>query len=201
MKTIGLVGGIGSGKSTVAQIIGRRGDAVVIDADQLGHDVLRLDEVKTLVRAEWGNATFGEDGEIDRRKMAALVFSGSPEGDAQLEKLIGISHPRIAGLLKKQIELAKIKGVKLVLLDAPLLLEGHWDQFCDRIVFVETPQHVRMERVAKRGWSQEEYHARAANQLPLEEKRKAAQFVLENDCSLIELEQRIDAILRQMLSE
>ena len=201
MKTIGLVGGIGSGKSTVAQIIGRREDAVVIDADRLGHDVLRLDEVKTLVRAEWGNTPFGEDGEIDRRKMATLVFSGTPESIAQLEKLIGISHPRIAGLLKKQIELAKIRGVKLVLLDAPLLLEGPWDQFCDRIIFIETPQHVRMERIAKRGWSQEEYHARAANQLPLEEKRKAAQFVLENDCSLIELEQRIDAILCQIMSE
>ena len=200
MKTIGLVGGIGSGKSTVAQIIGQREDAVVIDADRLGHDVLRLDEVKTLIRADFGDAPFGEDGKIDRRKMAALVFSGTPEGNAHLEKLIGISHPRIAGLLKKQIELAKIKGVKLVLLDAPLLLEGHWDQFCDGIIFVDTPEHVRMQRVMDRGWSMLEFLARSANQLPLETKRAAAQFVIKNNCPLDELEQRVEVVLRKIFA-
>lgn len=200
MKVIGLVGGIGSGKSTVARIIGGRDGAVVIDADRLGHEVLRLDEVKTLIRAEWGDVPFGNDGEIDRRKMAAIVFSDTPESRANLEKLIAISHPRIAELLKSQIHIAKIRNSKLVLLDAPLLLEGDWDRFCDRIIFVDSPEHIRIERVMKRGWTMDEYRARTANQLPLETKRNAAQDVLENDCSLVELEQRIDAILCRMMS-
>ncbi len=198
MKIIGLVGGIGSGKSTVARLIGQRDGAVVIDADRLGHEVLRQDEVKTLIRSQWGDAPFADDGEIDRRKMAALVFSGTAEGNANLEKLTAISHPRIAELLKSRIELAKMNGARLVLLDAPLLLEGGWAKFCDNILFVDAPESVRIERVLSRGWSIEEFKARADNQLQLDAKRKAAHATIENDCSLVELEQRIDAVLKTL---
>lgn len=199
MKVIGLVGGIGSGKSTVARMIGERDGVVVIDADRLGHEILLLDEVKTLIRAEWGDVPFGDDGEIDRRKMAALVFSGTVESSTHLEKLLAISHPRIAERLKRQIETAKMGEKALVLLDAPLLLEGNWDRFCDEIIFVDTPEHVRMKRVMQRGWTMAEYQARAANQLPLETKRHAARFVIENHCSLNELRGCIDDVLQRLM--
>ena len=179
MKIIGLVGGIGSGKSTVARLIGKRDGVLVIDADRLGHEVLLLDEVKTLIRAEWGDVPFGDDGEIDRRKMAAIVFSGTEEGNADLEKLSKISHPRIAELLKSQIELARMDDRRLVLLDAPLLLEGGWDRLCDDLVFVESPQLVRIDRVLSRGWTPEEFRVRTTNQLPLDAKRNALRFVIE----------------------
>ena len=198
MKIIGLVGGIGSGKSTVARGIGKRDGVIVIDADRLGHEVLRFDEVKTLIRAEWGDAPFGDDGEIDRRQMAAIVFSGTEEGNAELEKFIGISHPRIAELLKSQIEVAKMNGVRLVLLDAPLLLEGGWDRLCDDLVFVDSPMETRMERVLARGWTPEDFRARAANQWPLDDKRNAARFVIENDGSLDELDKRIGDLFRKI---
>lgn len=198
MKIIGLVGGIGSGKSTVAKLIGQREGVLVVDADRLGHDVLRLDEVKLLIRAQWGNTPFDGDGEVDRRKMATIVFSGSEDGNANLEKLTTISHPHITELLKSQIEVAKMSGVRLVLLDAPLLLEGGWDRFCDILVFIDTPIQVRISRVLERGWTSEEFQARTANQLPLDVKRDTAHYAIENDCSLVELEQRIDGLFRQI---
>ena len=199
MKIIGLVGGIGSGKSTVARFIGQLEGTVVIDADQLGHEVLRQVEVKTLIQAQWGDTPFGEDGEIDHRKMAALVFSGTTDGNANLEKLMAISHPRIALLLKKRLETARIKGDRLVLLDAPLLLEGGWECFCDAVVFVDAPEQMRLTRVLKRGWTSEEFHAREARQIPLNLKRTASYFVISNDNSLVELEHRIGDVIRRII--
>jgi len=201
MKIIGLVGGIGSGKSTVARLIGKRDGVTVIDADRLGHEVLLLDEVKTLIRAEWGEAPFGDDGEVDRCKMAAIVFSGTAEGNADLEKLKKISHPRIVELLKSKIVFAKMTLVRLVVLDAPLLLEGRLDWLCDDLVFVESPHLARIDRVLSRGWTPEEFRARTANQLSLDDKRKAARFVIENDCSLDELDKRIDVLFRKLFPD
>ena len=192
MKVIGLVGGIGSGKSTVARLMGQYGGVTVIDADQLGHEVLRQNEVKTLVKSQWGDALFGDDGEIDRRKMAAMVFSGTREGNANLELLNKISHPRIAELLTTHLETARMANVRMILLDAPLLLEGKWDRFCNDILFVDAPEQVRIARVLARGWTMVEYQARVASQLPLDAKRNAARFVINNDCSLDELKQRVN---------
>ena len=198
MKIIGLAGGIGSGKSTVARLIGQHEGVTVIDADRLGHEVLRQDEVKMLVKTQWGDAPFGDDGEVDRRKIAAMVFSGTENGNTNLEHLLEISHPRIAELLKKQIAVAKMNAQRLVLLDAPLLLEGGWDRFCDAMIFIDAPEQVRIVRALSRGWTLEEYHARASKQLPLDVKRNAARFVIDNDCSLVELEQRIDAVMHRI---
>ena len=198
MKIIGLVGGIGSGKSTVARLIGQREGVLVIDADRLGHDVLRLDEVKSLIRAQWGDLPFGVDGEIDRRKMADIVFSVTKDGNADLEKLNAISHPPLDELLKGQIEVAQVKNVRLLLLDAPLLLEGGWDRFCDFLVFIDTPIEERISRVFERGWTTAEFKARTANQLPLDAKRNAAHFIIENNGSLFDLEQHIEAVLHQL---
>ena len=198
MKIIGLVGGIGSGKSIVARLIGKHEGVTVIDADQLGHEVLRLDEVKTLVKAQWGDAPFGDDDEINRRKMAELVFSDTENSNENLEQLNKISHPRITELLKKHLETAKISDVRMVLIDAPLLIEGGWDRFCDEIIFVDSPLPARIARVLERGWTPEEFQVRTANQLPLDKKRQTARIVIENDCSLVELEQRVDSVMRQI---
>ncbi|MDR1382651.1 MAG: dephospho-CoA kinase [Planctomycetaceae bacterium] len=191
MKIIGLVGGIGSGKSTVARMIGERDNAVVLDADKLGHDVLLLDEVKTLVRNEWGDVPFDANGEINRRNLADIVFSGTKDGNENLDKLKKISLSRIATLLKSQIDRAKAEKKAWILLDAPLLLEGNWDKFCDVIIFIDTPEQVRLEHALSRGWTKKEYDARTAQQIPLENKRLAAKFVLQNDCSLEQLRERI----------
>ena len=201
MIIIGLVGGIGSGKSTVAKLLEQREGILVVDADRLGHNVLRFDEVKSLIQAQWGDTPFGPDGEVDRRKMATIVFSGYEEGNANLEILAAITHPYIAKLLKRQIEVAKMRNIHLVLLDAPLLLEGKWDRFCDILVYIDTPIQVRISRVLERGWTSEEFQARTANQLPLDVKRNAAQFIIENDCSLVELEQRINDLFRLIFQD
>ncbi|MCL2349744.1 MAG: dephospho-CoA kinase [Planctomycetaceae bacterium] len=199
MKVIGLVGGIGGGKSTVAKIFASRDGVVAIDADRLGHDVLRLDEVKKQVRSLWGNLPFDEKGEIDRRKMAGIVFAGTAESDENLKKLTGISHPKIAELLQKQLENAKISGKWLVLIDAPLLFEGKWDRFCDEIIFVDAPEELRIQRMLSRGWTPGEYRARVANQCSLEEKKRAAKYVLQNDGTISQLEEKIEKLIREIL--
>jgi dephospho-CoA kinase len=113
-------------------------------------------------------------------------------------KLSKISHPRIAELLKSQIEIARMNDVQLVLLDAPLLLEGGWDRLCDDLVFVESTYLERIERVLSRGWTPEEFTVRTANQLPLDTKRNAARFVIKNDCSFDELDKRIDELFQNI---
>jgi dephospho-CoA kinase len=197
MKIIGLTGGIGSGKSTAAAVFAKHG-AYVVDADRLGHQVLQLPEVKAEIHKTWGDV-FDLQGEVDRRKMAAIVFAGNPQSDLELAKLRTLTHPRIADMLNAQITEAEKYGFPLVLIDAPLLLEGDWDQYCSEILFVETPENLRRERVLKRGWTQDEYHARENNQLPLQVKRDAASHVLVNEGDLTFLEKQVQSFLKKIL--
>jgi len=190
MKIIGLVGGIGSGKSTVAEIFAKKG-AVVIDADRLGHEVLRLSEIKSAMKKQWGDDIFDDHGEVDRRKMAKIVFSGDETGDTQLAALKTLVHPKIGDLIRQKIAEAEAENTKLVLIDAPLLLEGSWDSFCEEILFIDVSEEVRMDRAMKRGWSREEYFVREANQFSLETKKSAATFIINNNGDIRELEKQV----------
>src|SRR5207248_1584443 len=161
---IGLVGGIGAGKSRVSAALARRGGRVVA-GDPLGHAALRQPAVKDRVVARWGRGVVGPDGEIDRRAPGAVVFADPAERRA----LEAIVQPWIGERLREQIAKAHADpAVSFVVLDAAVMLEAGWEGACDVLVCVHAPRAVRLARVAaQRGWSAGEAAAREQAQIAL----------------------------------
>jgi dephospho-CoA kinase len=191
---IGLIGGIGSGKSRVAAESARRG-AVIIAGDQLGHEALRQPAVKEQVVGRWGTGLLDENGEIDRRKLARIVFADASE----LRALEGMTFPWIESGIAQGIRQAQDDPkVRLVVLDAAILLEAGWNRYCDRLVYVDAPDAQRLARVAaQRGWSAKEVEARTRAQLPLADKRRRADDVIDNSRSTEETAVQVDNLLRK----
>ena len=177
--TLGIIGPIASGKSTVARMFGELG-AAIVSADELGHEVLRETDVEKAARDRWGGDIFGSDGHIDRSRLARIVFAPTDEGARELEFLEHLTHPRIRSRLSDALRSLENDDTQVVLLDAALLLEAGWDEFCDKIIYVEAPGGVGLERAKERGWSAEQYAAREAAQIPLVRKRERADMVLDN---------------------
>jgi dephospho-CoA kinase len=185
---VGLVGGIGSGKTQAAEIFRDLG-ATVLDADAIGHEVLREKEVIDALVRRWGRSILGPDGQVRRREVAHIVFAPGHEADRRfLEQL---THPRIGQRLADA--LAQLQALPhpppVVVLDAALLLEAGWDRYCDLVIFIDAPRDLRLERAVARGWSTEQFFAREAAQWPLEEKRQRAQIVIRNARTLENLRQ------------
>lgn len=180
MIVIGVVGGIGSGKSLVSQQLEELG-AEVLQADRLGHDVLREPAVRDALRGRWGETVLDAEGEIDRKKVAGIVFAAPPAGPEELAFLEQVTHPRIAARMRQTIAQAvRPAGPAMLVLDAALLLEAGWDMLCDKLLFVDAPRTVRLDRAGRRGWTQAEFDAREAAQMPLADKRARADFVIDN---------------------
>jgi dephospho-CoA kinase len=130
MKLIGILGGIGSGKSLVASELARLG-AVILDGDRVGHLVLEEKEVRDALRQRWGNAIFREDGTVNRREIATIVFGDAPDAKAELAFLEGLTHTRIGTRLFAELDRLRQEGrVKLVVLDAPVMTKTGWHKKC-----------------------------------------------------------------------
>lgn len=177
-RVIGLVGGIGSGKSTVAAEIAAQTGGIVIDSDKEAKAALDRPEVRDQLVLWWGRGVVGKDGRIDRGQVADIVFR-RPEERARLEGLI---HPIVRSTRAQAIERARAAGAGVALIDAPLLFEAGVDRECDLVVYVEAPAGARVDRVkASRGWDAEELERREKAQMPLEEKRRRSDDVVVND--------------------
>jgi len=176
---VGLLGGVASGKSLIARQLEQLG-AAVLDADRIGHAVLREPATRNAVRARWGDRIMDAAGEVDRQKLAQIVFSKTPAGAAELSALEALTHPRIRQLLTSEIEQQSAAGRRVLVLDAPVMLKAGWNQICDRIVFIDAPRELRLSRAASRGWNEEEFAAREGAQESLENKRKLADVVIDN---------------------
>ena len=179
MQTLGLIGGIGSGKSTVAALFARLG-AGVVDVDAIGHRILRLPEVGSVIEKRWGTDIFTPSGEPDRKAIAAHVFSPTETGRRELEFLTALTHPLIQREIVVERQRCASDGPSVVVLDAALLLETDWKTDVDQIVFVEAPREVRLRRVLERGWTETQLTAREATQLPLDFKRAKAHWHIDN---------------------
>ncbi len=213
---IGLVGGIGSGKSRVARILAELGCAVS-DSDAVNRQILRRPDVRSTLVLWWGDSILGPDGEIDRRRIAERVFS-SEDDRRRLESL---THPLIraereALFARLAEELARSgtgtppraersderPGHGVVVVDAPLLLETGLDRECDAVVFVDAPAEVRAARVrASRGWDAGELERRERAQWAVDEKRRRAGHVVVNDSDDPGAEDRLRARLGTLLTE
>ncbi|GAC1542377.1 MAG: dephospho-CoA kinase [Candidatus Velthaea sp.] len=181
---VGLTGGIGSGKSAVADMFVARG-AFVIDADQLARDTVApgtpaLAEIAAL----WPEA-IAADGSLDRARLSKTVFN---DGDARV-RLNGIIHPRVR-VRAAELEAAQPDGTIVVHM-IPLLFEGDYWKQCDRTVVVVAPRETRIARViAREGWTREAIEARMRAQIDPDKARTLASFVIENDADLATLEVR-----------
>jgi dephospho-CoA kinase len=180
---IGVTGGVASGKSFVARLLGQCG-AEVIDVDRLGHEVLRLPDVEVAARQRWGDEIFSTSGQIDRRSLAQKVFAETAQGREELRYLESLTHPRILEFLGRGVEGLLLRGdAAAVVIDAPLLVEAGWNDFCDRVVFVDAPRAVRLARAIGRGWSEQDFAAREARQESCGVKRQLADLVIDNSGS------------------
>ncbi len=187
---IGIVGGIGSGKSTVARAFGALG-CEVADSDGLARRVLSEPDVTARIAAIAGNVVVADDGSIDRAALARAIF-----GSADVRRAVeGAMHPRIEALRRAQFAAAPASTPAFVI-DAPLLLEVGLDRECDAVVFVEAPESVRLDRVQRtRGWNSGELAGREAAQLSLDEKRRRATDVVVNDAAPEQLAARVAHVL------
>jgi len=190
---VGLVGGIGAGKSQVAEAFARRG-ARVISGDALAHAALRQPAIMELVVGRWGQQLLDDKGEIQRRLLADVVFADPGERRA-LEAMV---HPWIKERIRAEVEAARADAmVRLIVLDAAVMLEAGWHVICDHLVFIEAPREVRLRRVAEqRGWSLQEVEAREAAQLPLTAKAAHADHTLDNSTSLERLDHQVADLVR-----
>lgn len=174
---IGLAGGVGSGKSRVAQAFASIG-CVVSDSDVSGKRALTREDVKRKLIDRWGDRILSSDGQLDRAVIASIVFSDESER-AYLES---ITHPIIHEDRARTITQARQDPtIRAVIIDAPLLFEANIDDECDTVVFVDTPRETRLERVKRtRNWDESELDRRENAQLPLETKRKRSDHVIAN---------------------
>lgn len=185
---IGLLGGIASGKSTVASQLARLG-ARVLDADRIAHAVLRDPTVKQRIRRRWGHDVFTRSGAIDRRSLAARAFASPDDHKA----LVRITHPLILKRIRRQLALAKqTRHSSPVVLDAALLAESGLAKLCDLLVFVSCDRQRRQQQAAARHrWSTSELARRERFQMPLSQKRRMAHIVLTNHGSLDDLRRQV----------
>jgi dephospho-CoA kinase len=197
MILIGILGGVASGKSEVSRRLRSLG-AAVLDADRVGHAVLREAEVRQAVQRRWGEAVLDAAGEIDRRKVAEIVFAAAPESRAELTFLEQLTHPLIGQRLQEQLAELHREGVRAAVLDAPVMLKAGWDRLCQRIVFVDAPREVRLARARQRGWTEADFAAREAAQEPLETKRSRADVTLDNSLTRQHLFAQVDRFWRSL---
>lgn len=192
---VGLVGGIGAGKSTVAAAFAARG-GFVINADSLGHEALERPEIRSWVLDRWGNSgqLVKPDGRIDRRVLAGIVFA-APVERAALEEMV---YPYIGARVLEQVACAQADpAVKFIVVDAAVMLEAGWDGLCDRVVYVDAPRPLRLARLAARsGWTDADLAAREAAQWPVAEKLKRATAVIVNDAGVDQISRQVEDVLK-----
>lgn len=196
MKIIGLTGGIGSGKSTVAKYMAGLG-AVVIDLDRVGHEVLMSgSQAFKKVVSEFGKDILEAGGEIDRARLGDLVFKNRRD----LARLNRIVHPAIDNTIEKSIGEYRQKGEKVVVLEAAAMLEAGRAKQADEIWVTITPESTVLNRLSERsGYSEEESRARIRSQLSNVERIKHADVVIDTDCSLEELKARVEVEWRKLM--
>jgi dephospho-CoA kinase len=178
---VGLLGGVASGKSFVAKKLSELVDGTIIDADQVAREVMQDTQIIERIVDAFGATVQTSEGTIDRTALAKFVFGDGLEFDRKREQLNAIVHPEVRKRIRSRIdELKELNPEGWIILDIPLLIENGYQPICDYILFVETPDWLRAEFAAKRGWAADEIAKREASQTSLNDKRNFADAIIHN---------------------
>ncbi len=192
MRVVGLIGGIGAGKSEAASILASLG-ARVIDADKIGHAIYEPGTAGfEAVVAAFGKRVIGTDGRIDRGILGPIVFADP----AELARLNAALHPLIRAEIETRIEAERARGrTDCLVVEAAILLEAGWRSIVEEVwVVTASIETIRKRLASGRGLSVEEVDARVARQMPDAERRAAADVVIENDGERADLRRRLEEI-------
>jgi len=196
VPVIGIVGGVGAGKSSVTAQFAKLG-CTVVDADRIGHALLLDPPIRDAIRKRFGEIVINRAGRVNRQRLAEQVFSDREK----LEALNSIVHPELWRRFRAKVEAAHRRGRgRAIILDAALLMEKELDKLCDLVVYLEVPEEVRRVRAAEaRGWDPSEVSRREATQLSLKLKRERADCVIDNSASPEHTLDQIRAILSRLM--
>ncbi|MBM2816454.1 MAG: dephospho-CoA kinase [Ignavibacteria bacterium] len=197
---IGITGGIGSGKSTVAGLIAKRG-YLVISTDELAKEVMLNDsEVKLKLESCFGKKIYSDDGKLNPGELSQLVFNPDDVKFSALNKLNAIVHPKVIDAMTEVIESKEQSGERIIFVESALIYEAEIDEGFDCIIVVDSLVKNCIQRtIARSGLTKDEVLLRMKSQISLEEKRLAADFVIENNSTMEDLSGSVDFILNIIL--
>jgi len=195
VKLVGLTGGIASGKSTVAEILKRQG-AAIINADVLAREVVEPDrQAWTEIVNAFGTAVLQPDRALDRQKLRAIIF----DDPAVRKKIESIIHPQVRALAEQRIREHAAAGYAVIVYEVPLLFEGNLQEWLRPVILVACDVDTQRNRLQSRdnlSAAQAQKHIEA--QMSLEEKRRLADYVIENNGSLEDLDRQVQAVLEKI---
>lgn len=196
MKIIGITGGVGAGKSTVLDHLEKQYNACVLQADKIGHLVMEPGGIcYGQVIALFGKQIIKNDKTIDRKMVSDVVFAH----EEMRQKLDDIIHPAVKSYILDKIEEQKKAGCTLMIVEAALLLEDHYDVFCDKVWYIHTDQEIRIERLmSSRGYTREKAENIIARQATEGFFREHADYIIQNNGDLDETWHQIEEGIRAL---
>ena len=193
---IGILGGIGSGKSTIAAEFAKLG-CKVVDADKIAHELLDRKTVKEKIVGLFGEVVLDSSGRIEHKKLAGVVFAS---GD-KLASLNRVIHPLVLARAEELIEQYNQQNqVKAIVLDMPLLVEVGWNRRCDRLIFVDCEQKIRAERAKKKDFGKNQIKIRENFQISLDNKASLADNTVQNNSDFSALVRQVADIFSDIMN-
>ncbi len=194
MIILGLTGSIGCGKSSLSNIL-KENNIDIIDADIISRKIFEDKKLLNLVFEHFGNCIKNEDGSLNRKALGNIVFND----DNKLIELNALTHPRIKEKIIKEIEILKLNNKEVIVIDAPLLIEGGYLEMVDKLLVITCNNEIQVNRIQKRdNCTREEALSRINSQMSQEEKVKYADYILDNSGSIEDLKENTREFLLYM---
>lgn len=193
---IAITGGIGTGKTTVSKMIAECGHPV-ISTDEQAKIIMQSDEkVRLKLLEAFGAETFGSDGKLNSKYISEKVFGNTKEHDKALLKLNSIVHPPVIDFMIEHVQQLEDKGSPLIFVESALVYEAELDDGFDFIIVVDsTKENIQQRITQKSNLTKEELAARMKSQIPNDEKKQLADFVIDNNSTLEDLKKSVDFVL------
>jgi len=191
---LGLTGGIATGKSTVASLFEKRG-AHLIDTDIIAKNIMEKKDTLNEIKAAFGREVFDEEGTLDRKRLAKLIFASKDKRNT----LNAIVHPKVKNEVRKRLDTLETNDDNLIVIEVPLLFEAGFDDLCDKTLVVYTSREVQLQRLMDRDGIDRHYALEKINaQMPLEEKKARADYLIDNAESKEKTLEQLDTLIKKV---